>query len=167
MKLSDWISEWIIDKNSQIRGRLGCHVLTEVQAAAWQPRFFCSPCGCLSGILHTQGTKPLLDEIDTVSGWQIARTSGVVPAPTKRLRCTHLHHHQYRLRYHPDTRWQRCQASWQGSCWCISESSLVRLSDLKTLLGTQSGCIGSWTQFSTHPLCGFSFDSRYWWGQVM
>ena len=164
MQLSDWIPRWIVDKNSQIRGTLGCFVLTEAQAIAWQPRFFCPPCGCLSRTPHSRETKPFPDEIDTSSGWQTARISWVAPASTIRLRRIHFYYHQCKWECRPDTRWRRCQASPQGSCWCTLGSLLGRSLDRKASLGTRSDRIESWTRSSTRPLCGFSFDGRHWWG---
>ena len=166
MQLSDWILGWIVDKNLRIRGTLECLVLTGAQATAWQPQFFCPPCGCLSRTLHSRGTEPLPNEIDTSSSWRTARTSRLAPAPIVWPRCVHLCHHQCRWKSRPDIRWQRCQPFQQKSCWCILRSWLVRWLDRKTSFDTWSDHIGSWTRFFTHPLRGFSFNGRYRWDRA-
>ena len=162
VQLSNWIPGWTVDKNLQIWGTLRYLILTGAQAIAWQPRFFCPPCKCLSRISHSRGTKPLPDEIDTSSGWQTVRISWVSPASIVRLQRDYLRHHQCRSGYHPGTQWQRCQAFPQEFCWCILRSLLVHLLDQKTSLGTWNDRIESWTRSSTCFLYGFSFDDMYW-----
>ena len=151
MQLSNWIPKWIDNKNLRIRGILGYFVLTEAQVTAWQPRFFCLPCGCFSSTPYSQRTEPLPNEIDTPLGWQTARTSWAALAPTVRLRRAHLCHHQCRSGCHPGIQWQRCQASLQEPCWYIFGSLLVRLLDQKASLGTQSDRIESRRGFLLVP----------------
>ena len=162
VQLSDWIPRWIVDKILQFRGTLRCLVLTEAQATVWQLRFFCLPCGCLLRTPYSQETKPLPNKINTFSGWWIARTFWVAPAPTIQLKRVHLCYHQCRSGCHPGIEWQRCQVSPQRSCWCTLGSLLGRLLDQKASLNTQSDRINSWTRSATRPLRGFAFDGMHW-----
>ena len=157
MQLSDWILGWSDDKSLQIRETLRYLVLTGAKATTWLYRFFCPPCGCFLRIPHSQGTKPLLDETNTFSGWPRARTSWVALALTIQLQRDHLRYYQCRWKCCLDIQWQRYQTSQQGFCWCILGSLLVRWLDQKASVGTWCNHIESWTRFPTYLLFGFSF----------
>ena len=138
MPLSYWSLGWIVDRNWQNRWRLGCLVLTSVQANSLLLRFFHPPSGCLGLRQRILEIAPRPYGTDTSSDWQIGHFSSEIPAPTTRLPRGPFLDSQCRWGCYPDTRWRRYQAFLPGSCWYSPRSWPERWIIQKASPGTRS-----------------------------